>query len=54
MKPARAIEESLIDRLARPFQIFAAHKLSGAVLLLATLIGSVLLLLMARHIPESA
>ena len=35
MKPDRAIEESLIDRLARPFQIFAAHKLSGAVLLLA-------------------
>lgn len=34
MKPAWSIEESLIDRLARPFQIFAAHKLSGAVLLL--------------------
>ncbi|MYC26518.1 MAG: Na+/H+ antiporter NhaA [Nitrospira sp. SB0662_bin_26] len=41
MKPARAIEESLIDRLARPFQIFAAHKLSGAVLLLAATVVAV-------------
>lgn len=40
MKPSWSIEESLADRLARPFQIFAAHKLSGAVLLLvATLIA---------------
>ncbi len=38
MKP---IEESLIDRLARPFQIFAAHKLSGAVLLLAATVVAV-------------
>ena len=41
MKPDRAIEESLIDRLARPFQIFAAHKLSGAVLLLAATVAAV-------------
>lgn len=41
MKPARDIEESLIDRLARPFQIFAAHKLSGAVLLLAATVAAV-------------
>ena len=38
MKP---IEESLIDRLARPFQTFAAHKLSGAVLLLAATVVAV-------------
>lgn len=41
MKPTRDIEESLIDRLARPFQIFAAHKLSGAVLLLAATVMAV-------------
>ena len=41
MKPARDIEESLIDRLTRPFQIFAAHKLSGAVLLLAATVTAV-------------
>ena len=41
MKPAKGIEESLIDRLARPFQIFAAHKLSGAVLLLAATVVAV-------------
>ena len=35
MKPSWSIEESLADRLVRPFQIFAAHKLSGAILLLA-------------------
>lgn len=41
MKPGRDIEKSLIDRLARPFQIFAAHKLSGAVLLLAATVVAV-------------
>ena len=41
MKPTQDIEESLIDRLARPFQIFAAHKLSGAVLLLAATVMAV-------------
>lgn len=41
MKPGRDIEGSLIDRLARPFQIFAAHKLSGAVLLLAATVVAV-------------
>lgn len=41
MKPTQDIEESLIDRLARPFQIFAAHKLSGAVLLLAATVVAV-------------
>ena len=41
MKPSRDIEGSLIDRLARPFQIFAAHKLSGAVLLLAATVVAV-------------
>ena len=41
MKPARDIEESLIVRLARPFQIFAAHKLSGAVLLSAATVVAV-------------
>lgn len=41
MKPSWSIEESLADRLARPFQIFAAHKLSGAVLLLAAAVVAV-------------
>ena len=41
MKTSRDIEKSLIDRLARPFQIFAAHKLSGAVLLLAATVVAV-------------
>lgn len=41
MKPAWSIEERLIDRLARPFQIFAAHKLSGAILLLAATVVAV-------------
>ncbi len=41
MKPTPDIEESLIDRLARPFQIFAAHKLSGAILLLAATVVAV-------------
>ena len=35
MKPSLVIEDSLIDRIARPFQIFASHKLAGAALLLA-------------------
>ncbi len=41
MKPTWSIEERFIDRLARPFQIFAAHKLSGAVLLLAATVVAV-------------
>lgn len=41
MKPSWNIEESLADRLARPFQIFAAHKLSGAILLLAATVVAV-------------
>lgn len=41
MKPSWNIEESLADRLARPFQIFAAHKLSGALLLLAATVVAV-------------
>ena len=41
MKPSWSIEESLADRLARPFQVFAAHKLSGAILLLAAAIVAV-------------
>ena len=41
MKPSWNIEESFADRLARPFQIFAAHKLSGAILLLAATIVAV-------------
>ena len=41
MKPSWSIEESLIDRLVRPFQIFAAHKLSGAILLLAATVVAV-------------
>ena len=41
MKPSWSIEESLADRLVRPFQIFAAHKLSGAILLLAATVVAV-------------
>ena len=41
MKPTWNIEERFIDRLARPFQIFAAHKLSGAVLLLTATVVAV-------------
>ncbi len=41
MKPSWSIEESLVDRLTRPFQIFAAHKLSGAILLLAATVVAV-------------
>ena len=41
VKPSWNIEESLADRLARPFQVFAAHKLSGAVLLLTATVAAV-------------
>lgn len=41
MKPSWHIEESLADRLTRPFQIFAAHKLSGALLLLTATVVAV-------------
>ncbi len=41
MKPSWSIEESLADRLVRPFQIFAAHKLSGAILLLTATVVAV-------------
>ena len=41
MKPGWDIEENFIDRLTRPFQVFAAHKFSGAVLLLAATVVAV-------------